>query len=359
MTVYARPDLTALKAYEVGSAEGFVRLDSNESPFDWPPELKQALCREIEAIEFNRYPTVRRAEVRCLIADMHGVGADQVVMGNGLDEIIFLLMDAFGLGRRVVVQSPSFSEYIAAAMVGGAELVRVPLPGTLQPDVESLVSTAGDDGQCIIMLCNPHSPTGGRVSSDDVARLVEATHGLVVVDEAYIDFCGDSALPLLATPLGNRIVILRTLSKAFGAAGLRLGYSISSPEVAMELEKVRQPFNLDSLSLAAAKTLLSCPDRRDATVAAVVAERARLEQAMATIPGVGWLPSCTNFLLFHVDRWADDAGPVWEGLKRRGVLVRRYANDPVLKGRLRVTVGAPGENDAFTTALREFCEEGR
>lgn len=358
MSVYARPDLTALRPYDTGSADGFIRLDSNESPFDWPPDLKQALCREIEAIEFNRYPTGRRAEVQRLIAGIHGVNDQQVVMGNGLDELIFLLMQAFGLGRRVIVQSPSFSEYVSAAMVGGAELVRVALPEVLQPDVDSLARAAGNDGQCIIMLCNPHNPTGRRVSSRDVTRLIEATRGLVVVDEAYIDFCGGSALPLLAMPAGNRVVILRTLSKAFGAAGLRLGYSVSAPDVATELEKVRQPFNLDSLSLAAAKALLSCPSRRDHTVAAVVAERARLEQAMAAIPGVSWLPSCTNFLLFQVGGWADDAGPVWEGLKRRGVLVRRYATDPVLRGRLRVSVGAPGENDAFAKALREFCEEG-
>lgn len=358
MSVYGRPDLAALRPYETGSADGLIRLDSNESPFDWPPDLKQALCREIEAIEFNRYPTGRRAEVQRLVAGMNGADAEQIVMGNGLDELIFLLMQAFGLGRRVIVQSPSFSEYVSAAMVGGAELVRVALPGGLQPDVDSLATAAGDDGQCIIMLCNPHNPTGGRVSSRDVARLVDATRGLVVVDEAYIDFCGDSALPLLATPVGNRVVILRTLSKAFGSAGMRLGYSISAPDVAVELEKVRQPFNLDSLSLAAAKVLLSCPSRRDYTVAAVVAERARLELAVAAIPGVSWLPPCANFLLFQVRGWADDAGPVWEGLKRRGVLVRRYATDPVLRGRLRVTVGAPGENDAFVTALRDFCEEG-
>lgn len=358
MTVYGRPDLAGLKAYGVDIGQGLIRLDSNESPFDWPIQLKQALAREIDTIAFNRYPTQRRAEVQGLIAGMHGVGADQVVMGNGLDEIIFLLMQAFGLGRRVIVQSPSFSEYVAAAMVGGAQLARVPLGAGLQVDVESLIAAAGSDEQCIIMLCNPHSPTGGRVSSADVARLVEATRGLVIADEAYIDFCGDSALPLLDTPVGGRLVVLRTLSKAFGAAGLRLGYSISSLEVAAELEKVRQPFNLDSLSLAAAKVVLGRPARRDEAVAAVVGERARLELELAAIPGVSWLPSCTNFLLLEVAYWSGDAGPVWEGLKRRGVLVRRYTSDAVLRGRLRVTVGAPGENDAFVAALREFVEEG-
>lgn len=355
--MYARPDLARLRPYGVALEEGLIRLDSNESPTDWPLELKQALAREVAAIEFNRYPAGQRAEVQSLIADMHGVRANQVVMGNGLDEIIFLLMQAFGMSRRVIVQSPSFSEYVSAALVGGAELVRVPLADGMRVEVDSLAEAAGDDDQCIVMLCNPHSPTGGRVSSADVKRLIDATAGLIVADEAYIDFCGDSALPLLATA-GDRLVIMRTLSKAFGSAALRMGYSISSPAVAFELEKVRQPFNLDSLSLAAAKVALSCPTRRDDTVNAVVAERARLEQALAQIPGVSWLTSCTNFLLVQVAGWADDASPVWEGLKRRGVLVRRYASDPALVGRLRVTVGAPHENRAFVAALREFIQEG-
>ena len=346
---FARPELAAMKPYEFSVETGLIRLDSNESPFDWPPELKEALGWELQAVPFNRYPGRLRLEVQRLIADMHGVGPEQVVMGNGLDEVITMLMQAFGSGRRVVVQKPSFSEYKAAALVQGACLVEVPLGPGLRVEVESLAAAASGE-PCIVMLCNPHNPTCGRVSSEQVEALVKATRSLIVVDEAYVDFSGDSALRLLeAYP--ERLVVLRTLSKAFGMAGVRLGYSISGAELAQELEKVRQPFNLDCLSLAAAKVGLGCVWRRDEAVAAILAERARMEEAMDAMPGVKRLPSSANFILFEVG--AGDAAPGWERLKRRGVMVRRFPSEPALRRYLRVTVGTPEENDAFLAALRE------
>ena len=352
---FARPELSTLRPYQLNSEGLPVRLDSNESPFDLPDRLKQTICDELRTVAFNRYPGLLALSLRARISSMFGMDDDQITMGNGLDEVIHIILQTFGPGKKVVVQKPSFSTYAYAAVASGAELVEVPLsqgPFGLKPDVESLVEQAGDD-PCIVFLCNPHNPTGGRVATSEIETLVRETRSLIVVDEAYAEFSGESTMSLVNRY--DRLIVLRTLSKAFGLAGVRVGYAVSSLEVAAELNKVRQPFNIDSLSLVAAGVALDHPEYCEKAISAIVRERERMMSTLARMPGVKCLPSYTNFILF---RTGMPGQVVWEQLRKRGIAIRMFASEPALVGYLRVSCGTTRENDAFLNALAEIIAFG-
>ena len=350
----ARPELQALRAYEPDSDGIRVRLDSNESPFDLPARLKESVLDQLRAIPFNRYPQRLAAALKGTISSRLGVSETQITMGNGLDEVIYIILQTFGPGKKVVIQRPSFTTYGFAALAAGADLRAVPLGPRLELGVAGIIEEANAragapaDGPCIVILCNPHNPTGGRMAEDEIQAVLQATAALVVVDEAYVEFAGGSVLRLLEQY--DRLIVLRTLSKAFGLAGVRVGYSVSSSEIAAELAKVRQPFNLDSLALSIAQTALQDGAYCREAVARIVQERERLASRLARIPGVTCLPSCTNFILFRTDQ--PEAATVRDALRRQGVSVRIFPGEPMLRGYLRVSCGTVEEDNAFLAALQ-------
>ena len=263
-----------------------------------------------------------------------GVDDTQVTLGNGLDEVIHIMLQTFGPGRRVIAQKPSFVMYEVAALAAGAGYRGVALGEALKLSVTEIIEEANSEAEAglgagppVVILCNPHNPTGGRLSEAEIEAVLRATQALVVVDEAYIEFAGGSVLPLLAKY--DRLVVLRTMSKAFGLAGVRVGYSVSSPGVAAELAKVRQPFNLDSLALVIAQTALQNDAYCQEAIARIVEERARLARRLSCIPGITCLPSCTNFILFRTE--SAEAAEVHGALRRCGVAVRVFPGEPMLR----------------------------
>lgn len=339
-----------------------IRLDSNESPFDLPAPLKERVLGELRTIPFNRYPQELASTLRQTIASRMGVDDTQVTLGNGLDEVIHIILQTFGPRRRVIAQKPSFVMYEVAALAACAGYRGVALGEGLKLGVTEIIEEASSEAEVgpgadppIVILCNPHNPTGGRLSEAEIEAVLRATQALVVVDEAYVEFAGGSVLPLLAKY--DRLVVLRTMSKAFGLAGVRVGYSVSSPRVAAELARVKQPFNLDSLALVIAHAAL----RNDAycreAVAHIVEERARLVQRLSSIPGVTCLPSCTNFILFRME--SAQAAEVHDGLRRRGISVRIFPGEPMLREYLRVSCGTREEDDIFLAALEGVLRDLR
>jgi histidinol-phosphate aminotransferase len=331
-----------------------IRLDSNESPFDLPAPLKESVLERLQTIPFNRYPQGLAATLRQTIASRMGVDETQVTLGNGLDEVIHIILQTFGPGRTIIAQKPSFAMYEVAALAAGAGYRGVALGEGLRLGVTEIIEEANSEagaglavGPPVVILCNPHNPTGGRLSEAEIEAVLRATQALVVVDEAYVEFAGGSVLPLLAKY--DRLVVLRTMSKAFGLAGIRVGYSISSPGVATELAKVKQPFNLDSLALVIAQTALENDAYCREAIARTIEERTRLAARLWCIPGVTCLPSCTNFVLFRTE--PVEATEVGAGLRRRGVAVRVFPDEPMLRQYLRVSCGTPEEDDVFLAAL--------
>ncbi|HHW18233.1 MAG TPA: histidinol-phosphate transaminase [Firmicutes bacterium] len=346
-----REALLTLKPYEATIGDFPVKLDANESPFDFPREMKERALKILKETPFNRYPGKIVKEVQELLARFSGVSEDMLVLGNGCDEIIQMILLGFGVSRKAVIPVPTFSMYKIAALVTGAQPVEIPLTPGFRLNTREILARAKDKAG-VIFICNPNNPTGNLFPYEDIETILEGTRFLVAVDEAYWDFGSMTALKLMEKY--ERLVILRTLSKSFGLAGLRIGYAIARPEVARELQKVRQPYNMDSLSLSAAKVALENPSYREAFIRFISNERERVYRGLSAMKGVIPFESRTNFILFRTEY---PARLVWERLKDRGVIVRDFSSLPLLEGCLRVTIGAEEENNAFLSALREVLTE--
>ncbi len=349
MTVEVRPDLVALERYHSPQVAVDVRLNTNESPYPPPPAWKDAFLEELAAVPFNRYPDRSARALRAAIAELHGVGTDQVLVGKGSNEVLQAVCLAYGgAGRRAVVFEPTYALHSHIARITGTDVV----VGERRPDFlldpDEARSLLGEARPSITFLCSPNNPTGRVEAPAVVDAVLAAAPGLVVVDEAYAQFAPWSALPWVGPD--RSLVVTRTYSKTWSMAGSRLGYLIGPPDVVAALEQVMLPYHVDAATQVAGRLALRWRAEMEARVAALVSERERLAAGLAGLPVDTW-PSAANFLLFRPR--ALDGTPVWKGLVERSVLVRDCSSWPRLGGCLRVTVGTPDENDAFLTALAE------
>ncbi|MBK9035303.1 MAG: histidinol-phosphate transaminase [Myxococcales bacterium] len=351
--------LRAMTAYHVPRPAGIrAKLDANESPHALPPEVAEALGRELATVALHRYPEADPVELRAHLAAELGVAPAALSFGNGSDELLALLCAAFGEPRpgktraTVLYPDPSFVVYRIAALGHGLDPIEVPLDDDMQLDFELVDDAMTGAAPNLAFFALPNNPTGTLWTPERVADLAAAHPGTIVVaDEAYIDYGGRTLLPRLAD-LPN-LVVMRTLSKV-GLAGLRIGFLVADQAIVREVEKVRPPYNLGALNQRAALWMLRTQGAwLRARAADVVAERARLAAALATVPDVRVFPSEANLLLFRIGRVGDGrAKAAWQALAERGVLVRNLDRPGPLAGCLRVTPGTPEENDLFLTELR-------
>ncbi len=350
-----RPAVRAQKVYAVRSYEGLdAKLNQNESPFDLPSVLKEAVIARLQSSSWNRYPTDYADPVREVLAGRIGVPAESILLSNGSNDLInsvaWALVDP---GTPVVLPEPLFSLYEKAVHLQNGRLVAVPCRDALHLDVDALVEAARRYDATLIAVTNPGSPTGSWSPADDMERLVSSAPGFVLIDEAYHEFVdGATALDLLDRY--PNLIILRTFSKALGLAGLRIGYLVARPDIVTEIRKVRLPFVLNALSEAAALVLLDRLEYVHDAVAKIRAERENLFRALRALPGVSVVPSATNFLIFHT---RFPSATLVEALADKGILVRDVGGYPGLAGYVRVTVGTPGENQAFLVALKHVLDE--
>ncbi|MEW6523726.1 MAG: aminotransferase class I/II-fold pyridoxal phosphate-dependent enzyme [Bacillota bacterium] len=339
-----------------------LRLDLNESPLDVDLELKQSICRELETVAFNRYCTPEASGLVQALADYAGVDPAWVVPGNGADEMIAVTISALaGPGGRVVIPSPTFPMYSVSARWAGAQVVEVasPPPGFhLNGDgLETAVRqgpprTAGRPGT-VAIICRPNNPTGHSCPVDLVERLLGLPGDpVVVVDEAYFEFSRTTVAPLLGRYPG--LVVLRTMSKAFCLAGIRVGYALARPDLARELNQARLPFNISAANQVIAKALLREAPRFVALGGRIQAWTQDLQRGLAGTPGVvRALPTETNFVLFEPRK---PALRVREELLECGIAVRYYPRIPALERYIRVSTGTPEENLRFLTDLAKVLE---
>jgi len=345
---FARQELGRLMAYRLDRFENCIKLDQNENPFPFPPELKSELYREFESLEFARYVDASQAETRSALAEYLRVDPSMVVLGNGSDELINLTLTAFARpGTRVVIPSPTFPTFRKMPVVHGNDLIEVPLRGEeFQLDFGEIREAVRDVEFAIVFIVNPNNPTGNLLPREDLVRLAYDPKILLVVDEAYYEFSGVSLIDLVRER--DNVMIFRTFSKAFGLAGLRVGYAVACSDIISELNRVRLPFNVNSFSQAVARLVLRHAVLYKTQAETIVRERERVFTAMSKIPHVRAYPSHANFILFRVP----DADAVWKGLLERGIVVRNVSGERGLKGCLRVSIGLPEENDAFIEALK-------
>lgn len=329
-----------------------VRLNTNESPEPPPPEFAAALRDAVARIDWHRYPSREAAELRSVIGELHGVGAEQVLVANGSNEALqILLLSYAGAGRRVAVFEPTYALHSHLARLCGSEVAEGERAGDFSLDLDEVKRVLAEAEPKVTFLCSPNNPTGVVDSPADVAAVlgeVARVGGVLCVDEAYGQFSDFSACSLMEEDAP--LVVSRTYSKTWALAGLRLGYLLAPAWLVSELQKALLPYHLDAFKQIAGVVALGFAEAMDERVARLTAERDRLAAALAELE-VDVSPSGANFMLFRPLRF--DGAAVWQALVERSVLVRDCSSWPRLSGCLRVTVGTAEENDRFLDALRE------
>ncbi len=347
---HVKPAVRALRAYTLTPRPASVKIDQNENPYELPSSLKQRVVERALSRPWGRYPEFDPKELLSALAAHAGWRADGILAGNGSNEMIeALLLVTVGPGVKVVIPQPTFTLYALMTAVLGGEAVRVDLGPDLEYDVDALVTVRRNAGAALTIVCTPNNPTGGLLALDAVERLCSESDGLVVIDEAYHEFAGITAVPLLARH--PNLIVLRTFSKAMAMAGLRLGYLLASPALATEINKARLPYNVNFFTQTAALAALAEPEALRANVARLVRLRDETFARLGELRGLRVYPSRANFLLIELEQAAPKA--VFETLLARGILVRDVTSYPRLARCLRVSVGSEAENEALLAGLKE------
>ena len=346
-----KPRVRALRAYTLSPERASVKINQNENPWDAPVAIKEETLRRLEQRAWSRYPDFVPSSLHEKLASFAGWKPAGVVAGNGSNELIqALLMVTVGVGRRVLISEPTFALYRQVTTVLGGETLSVPLNRELSFDTGALIEALKREQPEVTIICSPNNPTGCRMDESDLVELLEATHGLVAVDEAYFEFSGRTVAPLLETHAN--LAVFRTFSKAMGMAALRIGYVLAAPVLAREISKAVLPYNLNAVSQTAAEVAVEMYETElRPVVVRIVAERARLYEALSGITGLLPVRSEANFMVVHS---VIEPRSVFAELLRRDILIRDVSSYPMLTDYFRVSVGTPAENDRLLAALREI-----
>ncbi len=335
-----RKNIANLKPYSSArdefSGSASVFLDANENPYD---------------TGYNRYPDPYQQDVKKRIAEIKGVQAKQIFLGNGSDEPIDLLYRAFcnpGIDNSIIME-PSYGMYTVSADINDIEIRKVLLNDDYQIEASKLLAAA-DDKSKLLFLCSPNNPTANSLDRSEMIKVIEGFNGIVVVDEAYIDFAPGTTLLTDMDKYPN-LVVLQTFSKAWGLAGIRLGMAFASPEIIKILSKIKYPYNINQLTQQRVMQSLQNVEEKDAWVKTIIAEREKLANELKKLPFVQKVyPSNANFLLVKME----NAREKFESLMNEGVIVRDRSKVALCEGSLRITVGSPEENRELLMKLESI-----
>ena len=351
----AAPQLAGLQPYDPKYLPAEIMLSANENSLDVPFEIRREVEREVRRTALNRYPDPLANDLRDMIAEANGLDRDQVLMGNGGDELLFDMALAWGgPGRTFMNLPPTFSVYANNARLTNTNIVNVPRRADFSIDEEAVLERLAQGDIDFTIVTSPNNPTGDLAHFSFVKKMLETADTLVMVDEAYFEFSRYTARPLLAE--FDNLIILRTFSKAFSMAGVRLGYVLGSDRVLSEFKKVRQPYSVDAVSQAIARVVFANRAQFERGIDTIIEERERLEKALNMLPCVMAYPSESNYILFKVDERID-AAVVWERLFESGILIRDFSRAQYMENCLRVSVGTPDENTRFLETLESILKE--
>jgi len=343
-----RPDLEKLEPYRSSELRGGrIFLHANENPYPPPDEVIEEIFEAASKIELNRYPDPQAGELIAEISEYADVDTEWVWVGDGSNEVLLQACLAYGgPGRTAMLFDPTYVMHQRQSRMAGMEVVSVRRSEDFVIDIDKAIAEIASVRPDIVFVCTPNNPTGTVTATGDVRRIAEATEGLVVVDEAYYEFVGQTMVPELGD-LPN-VLVARTLSKAFRLASVRLGYGIGTPEVLEQLRRVRMPYAQSAFTLLAATIAMRRRDKMLPIVDQIVAERDRLFAELAAVPRVDVFPSGANFVLF---RHPEAAWLIGE-LAERGIVIRDFTHLPGCENCLRVTAGLPEENDSFLEVVK-------
>ncbi|MGI6113477.1 MAG: histidinol-phosphate transaminase [Mahellales bacterium] len=363
MNRFIRDDLRDFVSYDANQVDCRVKLDANESHYDIPDIVKDEILKTLkDKWRYNLYPDSDSTLLRTVIAESIGVGKDNIgigqnktgirkdniLVGNGSDQLIQIIINCIvGVDDRVVCPAPSFGMYKISAAIAGAQTVEVPLDSEFQYDLDKYMDALDKYKPKVAFICTPNNPTGCALSKDQVISVAQAfPDTAIVVDEAYCEFNGVTVVDKVEEY--DNLIVLRTLSKAYGLAGLRVGYSIACEDLTRQLHKVKPPYNLNTFSQQAAVAILKNKAIIKEGINTIVAERDRVFAVLKNMEGIKPYPSSANFILIKCDNGKE----VYQKLLEDGILVRSFGSKGMLDNCIRVSIGTPAQNDLFLSSLK-------
>lgn len=352
----ALPHIQKLHAYVPGEqpqGTGWVKLNTNENPYPPSPKVKPAI--EAEIGDLRKYPEPVSRKLRTAIGQRFGLSTENVIIGNGSDNILDLVTRCFVDGQGAANTVPSYSLYPVVAGMSGKSLVDIPFTREMQLDIDAIAAAQAD----VFFLTSPNAPTGVAFPLAQIEQILQRIEGLLVVDEAYVDFGGETAIPLLKDY--ENLIVVRTFSKSYGLAGMRVGFALASAEIIRTLDRVRDAYNLDRIAQAAALAAFEDVAYFEAQRLKVIATR---EATVSAVQALGWFiyPSASNFIFIEPknragETGADVAKALFEHLKAERVLVRYFPNHPLTCAFIRVSIGTDAEMKAFLTASQSWLNQ--
>jgi histidinol-phosphate aminotransferase len=354
---FYRDSLKGLKPYDPHEVPYKVKLNANENPYGLPEEIVKEILRKAKNLEYSRYPNANSVKLSEAISAFCGLTRDNIIIGNGSDELIDYLIKAFSeKGRRVITTAPSFAMYKIYSIVNGSDFVQIPLSQSdFSLNGNKILEEAKKEDSSIIFLAYPNAPTGNYFAEDKIIKIIEESGCLVVVDEAYYEFGKKTFVPLISKY--DNLVILRTFSKAYCIASLRMGYLLSNPKIINEVRKVKSPFNVNSFSQLATQVVFENKEVLKDNIEKIIIEREKLTDRINELSPFETHPSQTNFVLVEVGS-KEDTDLVYNNLLKQGILVQ-IVSDPIFSSSryfLRVTVGNEEENDILIDGLKS-CQK--
>jgi histidinol-phosphate aminotransferase len=366
--------LIGLKPYDPRYLPARIYLNANESPYGLPEPVVKELTESLTKECLNRYPDPLAKHLRARLADVYGISENAVLLGNGGDELLFDVLLAYGgKKRKLLIAPPSFSSYEIDARLTNTQLVEVRRQkrGALVPhaknataedgatfnytlDEDAVLKRVAQGDIDIVMLASPNNPTGDVLDPAFINELLNASDALILIDQAYIEFAQEAydALPLLRQH--KNLAILRTFSKAYGLAGMRLGYLLAAEELVSELLKVRQPYSVDAFSALAGWAVLNNREAFSGRMRESIEERRRVSKALSKLPGLKVFDSEANFILIQLE----NAHKIWQALyDEKALLLRDFSEAPYLGDCLRISIGSPEENDELLASLQTMMKE--
>lgn len=339
-----------MSAYKVADASGLIKLDAMENPYNWPDDIIQSWLETLKSCELNRYPDPEARQLVQKIKELYEIPASfDVLLGNGSDEIIQILLMALPPTASVLSAQPSFVMYQQISQSLGLNFINVPLlPDSFGLDLPAMLAAIATHQPTIIFLAYPNNPTGNLFNAEAIKQIIAAANGLVVMDEAYAPFANASFMDELAQH--ENLLVMRTVSK-LGLAGLRLGYLVGAPGIIGQLNKIRLPYNINILSQVSAYFALAHHTLFGGQTQQICAERTRVYEQLCKLDGITAYPSAANFILFKASK--DKATDIFVAIKEQGVLIKNMGSQGgLLTDCLRVTIGKPEENQAFVASLK-------
>lgn len=348
MTEYFREAYKNYSAYETADDVYDIYLYANENPINLFVTLTDDEKDEIVFLDYNRYPDSDCKELKAAYADYVGVSPENITVGNGSDELIRVIGDVFlENGEYVISHEPTFSMYARCAEVARGNYYGVmPRDESLKANADDIISKAKELSAKLVFICNPNNPTGELWDEDDIIKVIENVDGIVVIDEAYGEFAGINSSDLIYRY--DNVIILKTLSKAYAMAGMRVGFAVSSKAISDVLNMAVDTYNVNTFSQYAAKLMLGRKDKMRIIAKDLAAEAKRLGEELSKFEGITVYPTVTNFVLIRTDKNKE----IYEELKKNGILIRGYSKG-LLADYLRISAGTRAENDSFLKVVSE------